>query len=164
MPPSLRFYHVPAVRHALIAAVLAAATPAFVPSVHGQSGGRDNAGGTDDLAAPLSRDPGDLMNSGTMVYVDDSFASVEKLRTAIRYANQGQSQLAINAFQDIVANYGQKLVLLNDNSYVSITDYVRERLLAMPVVKNGMYDQLYGLEARREIEAALDNRDVAAVI
>jgi outer membrane protein assembly factor BamB len=163
VPSSKRFDHVPAVRHALFAAVLAAAMPAFAPAARGQVGGRD-AIGADDLAAPLSRDPGDLMNSGTMVYVDDSFASVEKLRTAIRYANQGQSQLAINAFQDIVANYGQKLVLLNDNSYVSITDYVRERLLAMPAVKSGMYDQLYGLEARREIDAALDNRDVAALI
>jgi outer membrane protein assembly factor BamB len=124
----------------------------------------ENTGKPDDPAAPISRDPGDLMSSGTMVYVDDSFASVEKLRTAIRYANQGQAQLAINAFQDIVTNYGQKLVLLNDNSYVSITDYVREKLLAMPAVKNGMYDQLFGLDARRDIDAAIENRDVATLI
>ena len=108
--------------------------------------------------------PGDLMSSSTAIYVDDSFASVDKLRKAIDFARKGQAQLAINTFQDIVSNYGQKLVLLNDNSYVSITDYVRERLLQMPAVKNGMYDQLFGSDARRDIDAAVEIRDVATLI
>src|SRR5262249_51413777 len=107
---------------------------------------------------------GDLMSAGTAVYVDDSFASTDKLRTAVRYAKNGQSQLAITAFQDISNNFGQKLVLLKDNSYVSITDYVREHLLAMPAVKNGMYDQLYGVDAKREIDTAIENQDVSQLI
>jgi outer membrane protein assembly factor BamB len=123
-----------------------------------------NTGKPDDPAAAPSRDPGDLMNAGALVYVDDSFASVDKLRTAIRSANQGQSQLAIRQFQDITKEFGQKLVLLNDGSYVSVTDYVRERLLAMPAIKTGMYDQLFGSEARREIDAAVEARDVAGLI
>ena len=135
-----------------------------VPEVPAAAADTDNTGRPEDPAGPVSRQPGDLMSSGTTVYVDDSFASVDSLRSAIRQANQGQSQLAIGSFQKIVDQYGQKLVLLNDNSYVSITDYVRERLLAMPAVKNGLYDQLYGLTARNEIDAAEANRDVATLI
>jgi outer membrane protein assembly factor BamB len=114
------------------------------------------------------RNPGGLMDraadSGAQVYVDDSFASVDKLRTAIRYANQGQSQLAINEFQSIITNYGQKLVYLDDSSYVSITDYVREKLLQLPAVKTGMYDQLFGGEAQKAVDAAIASHDAAALI
>jgi outer membrane protein assembly factor BamB len=114
------------------------------------------------------RNPGALMDraaeSGAQVYVDDSFASVDKLRTAIRYSEQGQSQLAINEFQSIITNYGQKLVYLDDNSYVSITDYVREKLLQLPAVKQGMYDQIFGGEAQKAVDAALATRDAAALI
>jgi outer membrane protein assembly factor BamB len=145
--------------HALTAAACAAlAMPAVA---------RAQADIADPPAARRDRDPAGLMDraaqSGAQVYVDDSFASVEKLRTAQRYASQGQSQLAINEFQNIITNYGQKLVYLNDNSYVSITDYVRERLLQLPAVKAGMYDQLFGGEAQKAVDAAVRQRDVAGL-
>ncbi|HEY2844547.1 MAG TPA: hypothetical protein VGJ09_12890, partial [Bryobacteraceae bacterium] len=61
-------------------------------------------------ASRPSRAPGDMMSraadSGSLVYVDDSFASVEKLRAAINYAKQGQAQLAITSYQDIVDKFG----------------------------------------------------------
>ena len=136
-------------------AVGAASQPAADP---------DNSGKPEDPAGPQSREPGDLMGAGAMVYVDDSFASVDKLRTAMRSANQGQAQLAIKQFQEITDQFGQKLVLLNDNSYVSITDFVRERLLAMPAVKNGMYDQFFGNDAKRAVDGAIENQDVAGLI
>jgi outer membrane protein assembly factor BamB len=173
----------PVIAAALTVAVLAVAIPVFAqavaprptaipvpptvrpgPGVPPPPADPDNTGRPEDPATPLSRQPGDLMSANTAVYVDDSFASVDKLRKALDYARKGQAQLAISQFQEIVSNYGQKLVLLNDNSYVSITDYVRERLLQMPAVKTGMYDQLFGTEARREIEAATENRDVATLI
>ncbi|HUO08749.1 MAG TPA: PQQ-binding-like beta-propeller repeat protein [Phycisphaerae bacterium] len=115
--------------------------------------------------------PGGLMDRAVgneaQVFVDDSFASIEKLRAATRYASQGQSQLAITSYQKIINDYGQKLVYLNTDSYGSITDYVREKLLAMPAVQaggGGMYEQLLGLEAEKEIGPAVAQRDMAGVI
>ncbi len=103
-------------------------------------------------------------NNGAQIYVDDSFASIEKLRDANRYATQGQSQLAINAYQKVIDGYGQKLVYLDNDSYVSITDYVRQKLLTMPAVQSGMYDQLLGLAAQKEIEPLVQQRDTAGVL
>jgi hypothetical protein len=114
----------------------------------------NQAGGMMDRAA----------DSGAQVYVDDSFASVEQLRTAQRFASQGQSQLAIQKFQEIIDKYGQKLVYLNNDSYVSITDYVRERLLNLAAVRNGMYDQLFGQDAKKEIDAASSSGDLAGLV
>ena len=129
------------------------------------------AGPGEPAAPPVrsaDRVPGDLMGraaeSNAQVYVDDSFASIDKIRKANQYSNQGQSQLAISEFQSIIDQYGQKLVYLNDSSYVSITDYVRERLLQLPAVRQGMYDQLYGGDAQKAVDAAIQGRDVATLI
>ncbi|MGN6369112.1 MAG: outer membrane protein assembly factor BamB family protein [Phycisphaerae bacterium] len=112
--------------------------------------------------------PGALMDraasNAAQIYVDDSFASVEKLREANRYAAQGQSQLAINAYQKVINEFGQKLVYLDNDSYLSVTDYVRQKLLDMPAVQSGMYDQLLGLEAQKEIEPLVAQRDTAGVL
>ena len=102
--------------------------------------------------------------TGTMVYVDDSFASVDDLRKAIRAAEQGQAEVAITKFQEISDNYNQKLVYLDDNSYEAIPDYVRENLLNIPEVRSGMYDQLFGTTAKKEIDAATENHDLAMLI
>jgi outer membrane protein assembly factor BamB len=114
----------------------------------------NEAGGMMDRAA----------DSGAQVYVDDSFASVEQIRTAQRLASQGQSQLAIQKFQEIIDKFGQKLVYLNNDSYISITDYVRERLLNVAAVRNGMYDQLFGQDAKKQIDAAATQGDLAALV
>ena len=103
-------------------------------------------------------------DSGTQVYVDDSFASVDKLRGAIRYQQNGQAREAINSFQKIIDEFGQKLVYLNDKSYMSITDFVRDRMLEMPAVKNGMYEQLFGTEAKKAIGEAIEDKDLSGVV
>lgn len=117
---------------------------------------------------PEANQTGGMMDraadSGAQVYVDDSFASVEQLRTAQRFASQGQSQLAIQKFQEIIDKYGQKLVYLNNDSYISITDYVRERLLNVAAVRNGMYDQLFGQDAKKDIDAAAAQGDLAGLV
>ncbi len=134
-------------------------TPANQPA-----GDADNTENSGDLGTPPAGNLGDLMSTGTTVYVDDSFATGDKLKTANRLASQNQSQLAIKAYQEIADKYGQKLVLKSDGMYLSATDYVRASLVAMPAVKNGMYDQLFGSDAQREVDAAIDNRDVTALI
>jgi outer membrane protein assembly factor BamB len=110
-------------------------------------------------AAPATQ-PGGMMDraaeSGAQVYVDDSFASIDQLRTASRYASQGQSQLAITTYQNIIDIYGQKLVYLSNDSYMSITDYVCGKLLQMPAVQSGTYDQLFGVQAQQAIDAAVE--------
>ncbi len=117
---------------------------------------------------PQAADTGGMMDraadSGGQIYVDDSFASVEDLRKAQRYASQGQSQLAIQTFQGIINKYGQKLVYLNNDSYVSITDYVRGKLLGLPSVRSGMYDQLYGEEAGKAIDVAVSDGDLPTLV
>lgn len=130
---------------------------------------RPGAGNAEIATPPTrpARNPGELMEraeSGAQVYVDDSFASMDRLRAASRFASQGQSQNAINEYQAIINNFGQKLVYLDDNSYVSITDYVRERLLQLPAVRQGMYDQLYGGEAQKAVDAAVTGHDAATLI
>ncbi len=150
----------------LTAAILAVASLSATSPI---SNAQDATAAGEPAAPPArNRDPGGLMDhaaqSGAQVFVDDSFASVEKLREAMRYASQGQAQLAITKLQEIVNDYGQKLVFLNDNSYVSITDYVREKLLQLPAVKQGMYDQLYGGEAKKAVDTAISRHDLAGLI
>ncbi len=130
--------------------------PADAPRPRAATQGADanNPGGLMDRAA----------DSGAQVYVDDSFQSVERLRVAIRLASQNRPKEAIPAFQDIIDNFGQKLVYLNNDSYVSITDYVREKLLAVPAVQQGMYDQFYGTVAEGLVETAIATRDLAGLV
>lgn len=165
--------------HALALAALGAAAVVSLEPLGAQEVSRPAAAATSPSEIPDppkpatqpnggDRVPGGLMDraadSGAQVYVDDSFASVEKLRVALRYASQNRSQEAINAFHEIVEKYGQKLVYLNNDSYVSITDYVREKLLAMPDVRQGMYDQIFGAQAEKEIAAASDAHDLSGLI
>lgn len=115
------------------------------------------------------RTPGSPMDravdGGSSVYVDDSFASVEKIRKADRFQEkEDQWQRAVTTYQEIIDEYGQKLVYLDDGSYISITDYVRERLLAMPAVQRGDYDQFFGLDAEKRVNAAIDARDLTALV
>ncbi len=110
--------------------------------------------------------PGGMMDRAadirTPVYVDDSFASLEKIRTAARYERQNQTRLAIETYQQVLENFGQKLIFLSDNRYVGIAGYVRARLLAMPAVEQGEYDRIYGPVAQNAIDEALaQNDDVA---
>jgi outer membrane protein assembly factor BamB len=121
------------------------AEPADPPKAAPAAAATTQAGGVMDRAA----------DSASQVYVDDSFASLEKLRTANRYAAQGQSQLAIQAYQGIIDEFGQKLVYLNNDAYSSITDYVRGKLLQMPAVQSGAYDQLFGVQAQKAIDTAM---------
>lgn len=104
------------------------------------------------------------VDSGAQVYVDDSFGSMDKLRTALRVDSQKQSQLAIQKYQEIIDEFGQKLVYLNNDFYVSLTDYVRARMLAIPAVQKGQYDQFYGSQARKLIDAAVASGDVATLL
>lgn len=118
------------------------------------------AGGGREIGGMLDR----AAEQGQTVFVDDSFTSIEELRKANRLAGQGQNQLAITTYQQIIEKFGQKLVYLNNDAYVSITDYVREKLLGMPAVREGMYDQLYGAAAERDIQTAIEQRDLSELI
>ena len=102
--------------------------------------------------------------TGANIYVADSFAAVDKLRDANNKANQGQNEIALNKYQEVINEFGQKLVYVNNDSYVSITDLVRDRLLAMPAVKDGLYDQVFGNDAKKEIELAIQKRDLTNLI
>lgn len=116
-------------------------------------------------SAPASQQagPGGMMDRAAdvraPVYVDDSFASLEKIRTAARYERQDQSRLAIETYQQTMDEFGQKLIFLSDNRYVSLASYVRSRLLAMPAVMQGQYDHLYGPAAQNAVAEALEQND-----
>lgn len=109
--------------------------------------------------------PGGMMDRAVdvraPVYVDDSFASLEKIRTAARYERQNQSRLAIETYQQTVDEFGQKLIFLSDNRYVSLAAFVRAKLLGMPAVQQGEYDHIYGPAAQSAIAEALDQNDEA---
>ena len=150
------------------AAILHAQQAATAPAAQIQVGEPTEAPRPPTPPANGQIQPGALMDraasNGAQIYVDDSFASLEKLRSANRYATQGQSQLAINAYQKVIDDYGQKLVYLDNDAYVSITDYVRQKLLAMPAVQGGMYDQLLGLAAQKEIDPLVQQHDTAGLL
>ncbi|MCL2647670.1 MAG: PQQ-like beta-propeller repeat protein [Phycisphaerales bacterium] len=120
------------------------------------------------VAQPAVETPANPMeraaDSGAQIYVDDSFTAVDKLCEAANKAKQGQVEVVIKKYQDIIDNYGQKLVYLNNDSYVSITDFVREQLLAMPAVKDGMYDSLFGTDAKKAVEEAVARRDITNLL
>ena len=42
---------------------------------------------------------------------------------------------------------------------MSITDYVRGKLLQLPAVQGGMYDQLFGVQAQKVIDTAIEGHD-----
>src|SRR5438128_296594 len=87
--------------------------PATVPNSAGRAEGMK-----DEL--PGARAPAGMMNKGGQIYLDDSFGAVEKIQAAARYVSQRQDRLAIEMYQDVLENCGQKLLYLNDNSYVSV--------------------------------------------
>ena len=144
---------------ALPPAPLAASEPASTaPAVGGAAG--------EPGIAPrpkTSEDPGSPMDteSGGQIYVDQTFGAVEKLRVALRYARQNRGPEALAAFQAITDEFGEKLVYLNNDCYMSITDYVRDQLLKMPAVSDGMYDTLFNAPASHAVDAAIEKRDLA---
>jgi outer membrane protein assembly factor BamB len=117
---------------------------------------------------PAATNPSGMMDravdSGAQIYVDDSFAAMDKLRDAMRVDSQKQSQLAIQKYQAIIDEFGQKLIYMNNDSYVSLTDFVRQRLLAIPAVQKGVYDQFFGPQARKLVDAALEAHDLGALL
>ncbi len=121
-----------------------------------------------DVVTVATTGPGGLIDqaagSDAQIYVDDSFPAVDAMRVALRFESQHQSQLAIQKYQDVVDLYGQKLIVAENDSYISITDYVRQRLLAMPSVQKGLYDQTFGPQAKKLIDAAIAQRDPAALL
>jgi outer membrane protein assembly factor BamB len=102
--------------------------------------------------------------SDAQIYVDDSFKAQDILTEARRYESQHQSQLAIQKYQDVVDQFGQKIIHTDGDAYISMTDYVRARLLAMPSVQQGQYDQTFGPQATKLINAMLAQRDAAGLL
>jgi len=121
-------------------------------------------------AAPADepKAPGNMMDkaveTGGTLYVSDSFAAAEKLRTAQRFEAQNQTQLALQKYQEVLDEYSTKVFFVGDDYYQSMGEYVRQRLLEMPAVQRGDYDQLFGPMAERNIKPAIATMDVVTII
>jgi outer membrane protein assembly factor BamB len=121
-------------------------------------------------AAPAdeAKAPGNMMDkaveTGGTLYVSDSFAAAEKLRTAQRFEAQNQTQLALQKYQEVLDEYSTKVFFVGDDYYQSMGEYVRQRLLEMPAVQRGDYDQLFGPMAERNIKPAIAAMDVVTII
>ncbi len=102
--------------------------------------------------------------SDAQIYVDDSFKAQDVLAEARRYESQHQSQLAIQKYQDVVDQFGQKIIRTDGDAYISMTAYAQARLLAMPSVQQGQYDQTFGPQASKQINAMVAQHDAAGLL
>lgn len=120
--------------------------------------------------APLNGPPGEAAttekaeDTTARIYVDDSFGSMDKLRVATRLESQKQTQLAIQKYQEVLDEFGQKLMNQGNDTYLSLSEYVRAKLLAMPAVQKGMYDQLFGPQAKRKVDEAIAHHDLRKLL
>ncbi|HTV47278.1 MAG TPA: PQQ-binding-like beta-propeller repeat protein [Phycisphaerae bacterium] len=88
------------------------------------------------------------------VHVDDSFAAGDLLRTAAHLVQSGHLEDAIRTYQDAADRYGYNVIESSDGSYISVRQAVWQTLLTIPEVQQGLYDQMYGIQAARAIAQA----------
>jgi len=98
------------------------------------------------------------------VAVNISFSAKDEMRNARRLIRSGHLTKAINTYQHILAKYGNHLIRVGHRRYISIRDYVWQTLYRSPVIKTGLYDQIFGLEAKRAIAAAEATGKTDAVV
>jgi outer membrane protein assembly factor BamB/tetratricopeptide (TPR) repeat protein len=102
-------------------------------------------------AVPLAPDLGWDPVPHQDVYLDDSFEAVDAIAQASRWAAQGRWEQAARLLQETADSAGRKLIRVDDDYYVSIQEYINERVCTWPQEGIGAYRDLY----EREIESAL---------
>ncbi len=98
------------------------------------------------------------------VAVNVSFSAKDQMRTARRLIRSGHLTKALQIYQRVLTTYGDHLIDVGHGRYISIRDYVWRTLYRSPVIKNGLYNQIFGLEARKAIDAARTTGHTDAVI
>ena len=93
---------------------------------------------------------GDDSENPMQVYIEDSFAAGEKLTRAMNFERKGQIAEAIEAYQGVIDDYGDKLAKQDTNS---VCKHHGHRAATAGVdavaVKAGAYDDKYSSEAWR---------------
>ncbi len=88
------------------------------------------------------------------IQVDDSFGARDMLRTANHLVKSGHVAKAVREYQKIVQQFGRKVIATGPDSYESVEAYIWHLVVRLPAVRQGMYDQLYGLQAKTAVASA----------
>ncbi len=88
------------------------------------------------------------------IQVDDSFGARDMLRTANHLVKSGHVAKAVRQYQKIVQQFGRKVIATGPDSYESVEAYIWHLVVRLPAVRQGMYDQLYGLQAKDAVARA----------
>lgn len=98
------------------------------------------------------------------ISVSVSFSARDDMRKARRLIHSGHPTKALNIYQRVLSQYGDHLIRVGHSRYISIRAYVWRTLYHSSVIKNGLYDEIYGLEAHKVIAAAQATGGADAVI
>ena len=98
------------------------------------------------------------------IQVDDSFGARDMLRTANHLVKSGHAAKAVRKYQKIVEQFGRKVIATGPDSYESVEAYIWQLVIRLPAVRTGLYDQLYGLQAKEAVAKAEQNSDIRGLI
>ncbi len=88
------------------------------------------------------------------IQVDDSFGARDMLRTANHLVKSGHISKAVREYQKIVEKFGRRVIATGPDSYESVESYIWHLVVRLPAVRQGLYDQLYGLQAAHAVAKA----------
>jgi outer membrane protein assembly factor BamB len=109
--------------------------------------------------------PGGAENSTFRgVAINVSFSAENQMRTARRLIRSGHLTKALMMYQHVLTAFGTHLIRVGPGRYISIRDYVWRVLYKSPAAKNGLYDQIFGLAARKLINEAVAGGHQEAIL
>lgn len=98
------------------------------------------------------------------VSVNISFSAQDQMRKARRLIRSGHLTRALMIYQHVLETLGTHLIKIHHARYISLRDYVWQKLYQSPAVRNGLYDQIFGLIAAKAINAARSRHDPDAIL
>ncbi|MGC8559106.1 MAG: PQQ-binding-like beta-propeller repeat protein [Phycisphaerae bacterium] len=109
--------------------------------------------------------PGNGSNSTFReVSVNVSFSAQDQMRKARRLIRSGHLTRALMIYQHVLETLGTHLIKSHHARYISLHDYVWQKLYQSPAARNGLYDQIFGLIAAKAINAAQCRHDPDAIL
>ncbi len=98
------------------------------------------------------------------IQVDDSFGARDMLRTANHLVKSGHVAKAVREYQKIVQQFGRKVIATSPDSYESVEAYIWHLVVRLRAVRQGMYDQLYGLQAKAAVARAEKSGSIHSLV
>jgi outer membrane protein assembly factor BamB/TolA-binding protein len=98
------------------------------------------------------------------VYLNDSFQANESIRRAKRLEQADRWDQAARLYRKVAADFGDHLMRIEDDLFVSVGDFVNRQLAAWPARGIDIYRQLYEDQAAEKLDDAANRTDLRALI